>query len=665
MICLFKGLMSFATFILFLPEGYTHQSFRIAAMTRGFNVNDTNPEILGGSHHHCYRKCTAGDVRTCYYSFTLVQYTSMSFVCGECPYIRTDCYKNGCISAGGYVRSVTVANHMLPGPSIQVCQGDTVRVDVINTFTSDSTTIHWHGIHQVDSPYMDGTPYLTQCPIAPHNSFQYQFVAQPAGTHIWHSHIGFEEADGLYSSLIVRKNDDPLAKYYDYDLADHVMIIWHWYHSSTAAILTAALHTSDSVSGYSFLINGLTADIEYTKDNITYTTPRAVFNVVQGQRYRFRVIYNNAVYCPVQVSIDNHTLLMIASESGTFEPVEVDSFMINGGERFDFVLSANQTPDNYWIRYRGVGDCETSLVTVSKEAILRYNGADNIEPSGTTTYEDANRAGVLFNAVQMSTNNYPNNTVIKVVDLNNTATNPANISGTPDYTFYLHFLFNTFNSFHSPGPYPQINNISFEYPSFPLLTQYEHITDDIYCTEDNDTAKECIGDYCTCPYLYPVSKNSLVEVVLVDLSLNRDQDHPMHLHGYEFYVVAMESVGVNISLDEIKRLNEAGLLDKKLYGAPVKDNIGVPSRGYTIIRFVASNPGYWFFHCHVTNHAEMGMGVVFKVGEHEEMIQPPKTFPRCGNWKLTASSSNGDRSLFKFFRYNVVIVLLLVFSLLD
>ena len=55
---------------------------------------------------------------------------------------------------------------------------------------SESTAIHWHGFHQKGTPYMDGVPYVTQCPILPGESFQYIFQANMAGTFFWHSHIG-------------------------------------------------------------------------------------------------------------------------------------------------------------------------------------------------------------------------------------------------------------------------------------------------------------------------------------------------------------------------------------------------------------------------------------------------------------------------------------------
>ena len=78
---------------------------------------------------------------------------------------------------------------MLPGPSIQVCEGDTIVVDLHNSLHSfEATTIHWHGLHQKGTPQMDGVGMITQCPITPHTRFQYRFTANDPGTHLWHAH---------------------------------------------------------------------------------------------------------------------------------------------------------------------------------------------------------------------------------------------------------------------------------------------------------------------------------------------------------------------------------------------------------------------------------------------------------------------------------------------
>ena len=66
--------------------------------------------------------------------------------------------------------------------------------------------------------------------------------------------------------------------------------------------------------------------------------------------------------------------------------------------------------------------------------------------------------------------------------------------------------------------------------------------------------------------------------------------------------------------------------------APLKDTITVPSGGYAIARFRASNPGYWFFHCHFEFHMHVGMRMIVKVGKNSEMVPPPKGFPVCDNF---------------------------------
>lgn len=48
--------------------------------------------------------------------------------------------------------------------------------------------MHWHGLLQTASPYMDGVPAVDQCPIAPGTSFTYMFRADLYGTSWWHSH---------------------------------------------------------------------------------------------------------------------------------------------------------------------------------------------------------------------------------------------------------------------------------------------------------------------------------------------------------------------------------------------------------------------------------------------------------------------------------------------
>lgn len=78
-------------------------------------------------------------------------------------------------------------------------------------------------------------------------------------------------------------------------------------------------------------------------------------------------------------------------------------------------------------------------------------------------------------------------------------------------------------------------------------------------------------------------------------------------------------------------------LKRNFHTPPIKDTVTVPDGGYTIIRFRAYNPGYWFFHCHLEFHAEIGMGLIFKIGNNDEMPPIPKKFPTCNDYMPTGA----------------------------
>ena len=93
-------------------------------------------------------------------------------------------------------------NGQVPGPTIRVTEGDTLRVTLRNEL-DDPTSIHWHGLHVPNA--MDGVPPFTQDAVEPGASFTYEFTVSHAGTFMYHSHVdAAEQIDrGLYGPLIV------------------------------------------------------------------------------------------------------------------------------------------------------------------------------------------------------------------------------------------------------------------------------------------------------------------------------------------------------------------------------------------------------------------------------------------------------------------------------
>ena len=92
---------------------------------------------------------------------------------------------------------------------VQVCDGDQIILDLTNHLANgEGATVHFHGLYQKFTPYMDGVPMITQCPVVPHTTFRYNFTAEHSGTHWWHAHTGMQRADGLFGALTVRQSNE-------------------------------------------------------------------------------------------------------------------------------------------------------------------------------------------------------------------------------------------------------------------------------------------------------------------------------------------------------------------------------------------------------------------------------------------------------------------------
>ncbi|WP_438016689.1 multicopper oxidase family protein [Sorangium sp. So ce315] len=106
-------------------------------------------------------------------------------------------------------------NGQVPGPTIRVRRGDTLRVTFTNRLPQP-TTVHWHGVRVPNA--MDGVPGVTQPAVPPGGTFVYEFVPRDAGTFWFHPHLRSSEQveRGLYGVLIV---EDPEPTPYSRDIA--------------------------------------------------------------------------------------------------------------------------------------------------------------------------------------------------------------------------------------------------------------------------------------------------------------------------------------------------------------------------------------------------------------------------------------------------------------
>uniref|UniRef100_A0A182JMG1 Multicopper oxidase n=1 Tax=Anopheles atroparvus TaxID=41427 RepID=A0A182JMG1_ANOAO len=708
--------------------------------------------------HPCRRECTLGRrPETCYYRFRLEWYRTLSKACYNCPQNGTDCDRPHCIAGDGVRRNVAVVNRMMPGPAIEVCENDIIVVDVENHLMGESTTIHWHGLHQRRTPYMDGVPHVSQCPISPGTTFRYTFRADNPGTHFWHSHTGMQRGDGAFGALIIRRDNDIQQLLYDEDLSEHVITLQDWGHEQGVSLFAAHHHSTGDNKPPNLLINGRgkyfqrfaklpipvlpastapsLSEIEEVEDdrpttarqvegeessqgteaptmetdvvqtdvepepttslptvsdvdevellqassvnglksvlrpqNVRHRTkrqsrtvnfnavivpesrhiPLKVFHVDKGRRYRFRLINAEFLNCPVELSVENHNLTVIASDGFGIQPVEdLGSFVSYAGERFDFVLKANQPVGNYLMRFRGLMDCDERFTSAYQFAVLRYRGApEDVEYESWPPY-DYEAPGRQLNSLNRGPGAEDVITIAETSSLDQE--DLLLLRNETDYKFYVYYDFYGKDNphFHVPNLYgfgqvinntnrlytPQLNHISMRMPPIPFLPGKDLLDESQFCNETTVRDRNCRSEFCECSHVIQIPLHATVEMVMIDEGFTFDANHPFHLHGHAFRVVGMDRVSRNTTVEDIRAMDEAGLLRRRLKRAPLKDTVTIPDGGYTIIRFIANNPGYWLFHCHIEFHAEIGMSLVLKVGDRSEMLPAPANFPTCYDFK--------------------------------
>ncbi|KAG5677062.1 hypothetical protein PVAND_006846 [Polypedilum vanderplanki] len=612
----------------------------------------------------CYRDCTNSAPRICYYKWLLEHFHTMGPACGQCGKVNgsiSDCFLPQCITADGLQRGVMSINRQIPGPPIHVCQNDQIVVDITNGMGGSAATIHWHGLHQRETPYMDGVPFVTQCPIDFATTFRYSFKATEPGTQFYHSHTGHHKVNGHYGGLVIRrpKSDDPNSNLYDYDLKEHLIVASDWMNNLGEFFTPGLPANKENLRPTNFLVNGRGNVIDRNQCRPKTATPLAFFRVRSGQRYRFRFVNAMSHNCPVILEIEGHSMQIIASDSYDLQPVTIDSLVSTSGERYDFVLNANQKiGSSFWIRLVGVGMCEG--FKIEQFAVLAYAPSSVSDLILSFPQRRFPKFAEPFVQNERRFLNHPNATCsdssidkksLCITDLSSYDTEPSITDVIPDHRFILGFdlnigpiseriPLNNFEPFMSISEdivaIGTVNNITFTFPSFSLLTQPDDVDESLFCDENNRPERCDDMRICSCVHRIKVELGSIVELVIVDEAEAVSQlNHPFHLHGYRLYVTGMgqHPDGIPMTVNLAKQMIKQRTLRKSLNNMhPIKDTISIPSRGYTIFRFKADNPGWWILHCHFEWHVNVGMGFLLQVGETSEMVKAPENFPKCNSY---------------------------------
>src|SRR5437867_2666621 len=108
-------------------------------------------------------------------------------------HVRTEFLPGRVVDAWGF-------NGSVPGPTIQVNEGDRVRLIVENRLP-EPFSMHWHGLEIPNE--MDGMPGISQDAIPPNGRFVYEFTLKQNGTFFYHSHMAMQEMMGLIGLFII------------------------------------------------------------------------------------------------------------------------------------------------------------------------------------------------------------------------------------------------------------------------------------------------------------------------------------------------------------------------------------------------------------------------------------------------------------------------------
>lgn len=131
--------------------------------------------------------------------------------------VRTELVKGREMDVWGY-------NGSMPGPTIEVNQGDRVRIRFTNRLP-EMTTVHWHGLEVPIE--MDGVPGISQDPVEPGGTFVYEFTLHQHGSFFYHSHMAMQQMFGMIGWFIIhpKENYEPAVdRDYAYILQEFALL---------------------------------------------------------------------------------------------------------------------------------------------------------------------------------------------------------------------------------------------------------------------------------------------------------------------------------------------------------------------------------------------------------------------------------------------------------
>ncbi|KAG8655321.1 hypothetical protein MANES_04G027900v8 [Manihot esculenta] len=509
-----------------------------------------------------------------------------------------------------HTKSLVTVNGKFPGPRITAREGDQLLIKVVN-HVQNNISLHWHGIRQLQSGWADGPAYITQCPIQTAQTYVYNYtIIGQRGTLWWHAHVSWLRST-LYGPIIILPKIGvpyPFAKPY----------------KEVPIIFGGGPNVSEA-----YTINGLPGPLYNCSAKDTFK-----LKVKPGKTYMLRLI-NAALNDELFFSIANHTLTVVEVDAVYVKPFETETVLITPGQTTNVLLKTKPNFPNatFFMTARpyvtGLGTFDNSTVA----GILQYEASLSLSIKHLPLFKPA--------LPPLNDTAYATNFTNKLRSLAS-ANFPANVPQKVDKQFFFTVGLGT-----NPCPQNQtcqgpngtmfaasVNNVSFEMPTTALLQSHFFSQSQGVYTSDFPVIPIIRFNYTGNPpnntmvsngtKVVVLNFNTSVELIMQDTSILGAESHPLHLHGFNFYVVG-QGFG---NFDRNKDPAKFNLVD------PVERNtVGVPSGGWVAIRFLADNPGVWFMHCHLEVHTSWGLKMAWVVLDgklpNQKLLPPPADLPKC------------------------------------
>ena len=457
-------------------------------------------------------------------------------------------------------RTVTMLgfNGQYPGPLIQVDEGSTIAVRFTNR-TDFPTAMHWHGV-RLDNRF-DGVPHVTQEPVPPGGSFEYKVHFRDAGIYWYHPHHREDALQdlGLYGNLLVRSRD---PEFFAPANRDEILMLDDLLVNDATLVgygLESATHALMGRFGNVLLVNG---EPRWTTHARRGDVVRFFFTNVSSTRV-FNVSFRPAARMKV-----------VASDLSRFEREEwIDHVTIAPAERYvvDVRFDTPGPGNNIALvnRVRAIDHVQARFFEESQVLGEVHVGADPAVPDHRDAFERLRRNGAVTAEIDPYRQHFA-----RPADRELLITLRAG-----ELPFPLGPLLNFESVYRNPvewsGTMPEMDWIVTARSARWVL-------------RDSATGRENmdidwrfrVGD---------VMKLRLVS----DRNALHAMQHPIHVHGQRFLV-----------------LSSNGVPNENLVW---KDTVLVPTGFVVDVLVEMSNPGKWMLHCHIAEHIEAGMRMVFDV----------------------------------------------------